>query len=297
MALVLGTNCGFVSSAPTVDPAEGSTVIVDWKQFSIKDTSPSGDYRITEIGWWCDSATKESNFEVGLYSDNSGEPDERLFVDTVNAKGTTAGWKTASVNWTLDSSTTYWIAIQLDNTSTATRTNIGAASSGEYRDRNIRSDLSDPWGTSGTDLDRLGAIYAVYEEGEAADYTAKPAAFELTATLKAPTIITSYTATPTVLALNLSLKNPTYIEGASYTAIITALPLSLNLNNVIAGETGIGSASINVGTGTTSERVMDGTYPKTKGLIGGFTSQTGNITNLIYKIKSNVSKKQKRGIL
>ena len=167
MALVLGTNCGFVSSAPTVDPAEGSTIIVDWRQFSTKDTSPSGDYRITEIGWWCDSATKEANFEVGLYSDNSGEPDERLFVDTVNAKGTTAGWKTASVNWTLDSSTTYWIAIQLDNTSTTTRTNVGAVSSGEYRDRNIRSDLSDPWGTSGTDLDRLGAIYAVYEEGEA----------------------------------------------------------------------------------------------------------------------------------
>jgi len=116
----VGTNAGFVTVAPTSDP-EGTTFgIVNGLAFVFKDTSPSNSIKITEIGWWCDNAVDEANFEVGLYSaDGVVVPNEagtRLFVDTTNAKGTDAGWKTVAVDWDIDSNTDYWLGFQSDGT-------------------------------------------------------------------------------------------------------------------------------------------------------------------------------------
>ena len=266
----------------------------------LKGASPASNGTATSITAFIAifSGTPTGKVKAALYD----EADDSLVAQTAEKDVTYSEsftWETFTFSEGVDvySAKSYYIVVFNDTVANNPRLAV-TTTAGSYKRVNHNGltypTFSDPIVPDVSD--GSGSIYCTYTPPEI-DHTAKPAAFELTATLKAPTIITSYTATPTVLALNLSLKNPTYIEGASYTAIITALPLSLNLNNVIAGETGIGSASINVGTGTTSERVMDGTYPKTKGLIGGFTSQTGNITNLIYKIKSNVSKKQKRGIL
>ena len=266
----------------------------------LKGVSPASNGTATSITAFIAiySGTPTGKVKAALYD----EADDSLVAQTAEKDVTYSEsftWETFTFSEGVDvySAKSYYIVVFNDTVANNPRLAV-TTTAGSYKRINHNgltyptfSDPIVPVVNNGS-----GSIYCTYTPPEI-DHTAKPAAFELTATLKAPTIITSYTATPTVLALNLSLKNPTYIEGASYTAIITALPLSLNLNNVIAGETGIGSASINVGTGTTSERVMDGTYPKTKGLIGGFTSQKGNIPNLIYKIKSNVSKKQKRGIL
>jgi len=266
----------------------------------IKGASPASNGTATSITAFIaiSSGTPTGKVKAALYD----EADDSLVAQTAEKDVTYSEsftWETFTFSEGVDvySAKSYYIVVFNDTVASNPRLAITTtAGSYERVNQNGLTYPTFPDPIVPVVNDGSGSIYCTYTPPEV-DHTAKPAAFELTATLKAPTIITSYTATPTVLALNLSLKNPTYIEGASYTAIITALPLSLNLNNVIAGETGIGSASINVGTGTTSERVMDGTYPKTKGLIGGFTSQKGNIPNLIYKIKSNVSKKQKRGIL
>ena len=167
MALTLGTNCGFVSTAPTADPA-GSNSIIDGQGIALRDTSPSTAIRIVEVGWWCDTASEAANFEVGLYAaDGAIVPNEagtRLFVEAINAKGTTAGWKVVSgLNWTISSSTTYWIAIQCDAVDTTTNDNQNV-SGGSGFDKQLLSNLPNPWG-SGTidDTDGIAAVYAVWE--------------------------------------------------------------------------------------------------------------------------------------
>ena len=51
MAVVLGTSSGFVTVAPTADPA-GTDVIIDGASVVTKDTSPATAVKITEIGWY-----------------------------------------------------------------------------------------------------------------------------------------------------------------------------------------------------------------------------------------------------
>ena len=162
MALVLGTNCGFVASAPEADPATGLVITCDTAAQAIKHTTPAGVTTITEIGWWCYDATQESNFEVGLYSHDAGndKPDERLYVDNTNAKGTAgACWKTVAVNWAVSPSTIYWIAFQLDDTATTTRTYYTGGGRISWL---VSPTLANPWGAS-TQQTYLYAIYALYE--------------------------------------------------------------------------------------------------------------------------------------
>ena len=64
MALVKGTNCGFVTVAPTTDPTGGGATTIDQTSQALKDTSPVGATVITEIGWWCNNATEESNDNI-----------------------------------------------------------------------------------------------------------------------------------------------------------------------------------------------------------------------------------------
>jgi len=167
MALVEGTNCGFVTVAPVDDPAGDTAVGIDSYGDVSKFTSPATAVKITEIGWWCDNATEESNFEVGLYAADGavvpGEAGTRLYVDNTNAKGTSAGWKKVTVNWDISPSTAYWFAVQLDNT--ATTTNIDIALSGFYGvDWRTASSLPTPFGGEALgDADGAYAIYAVWE--------------------------------------------------------------------------------------------------------------------------------------
>ena len=65
MALVIGTNCGFVTEAPVADP-EGSDVRIDILSRAQKHVAPAGATKITEIGWYCGRATEEENFEVAF---------------------------------------------------------------------------------------------------------------------------------------------------------------------------------------------------------------------------------------
>lgn len=163
MALTEGTNCGFVTSAPSADPVE-SNAIVDGTSVSGKFTAPA-DGTITEIGWWCDTASEECNFEVGLYSHDSGDdsPDARLQVDATNAKGTGAGWKVCSgLSWAITNATIYWLAVQVDAVATATNINYAVAT-GRRANRASQTALTDPFPADATLTDsRLVGIYALY---------------------------------------------------------------------------------------------------------------------------------------
>lgn len=164
MALTLGTNCGFVLTAPSADPA-GANTGFDNGAWATKHVAPQGATRIVEVGWYCDNATEAADWEGGLYSDAAaGEPEARLQVSATQAKGTGSGWKTATgLVWTgVIPGTTYWVAVQLDNTATTTNGNSDTANGSGYA-AVAGAALPADWGTSvATDADGMVGIYAVY---------------------------------------------------------------------------------------------------------------------------------------
>ena len=167
-ALVLGTNCGFVTTAPTDDPGGVANNVFDGYYTACKHTSPANVIKIIEIGWWCDTATEASNFEVGVYDDNQGTtgPGSLLSgVSRTNAKGTDAGWKVRTgLNITITAETVYWLAVQLDNTATTTYADSAyVAGSQGYRETASTLPSSE---TSNQNTGSTGwAIYAVWEAG------------------------------------------------------------------------------------------------------------------------------------
>jgi hypothetical protein len=168
MALALGTNSGFVTVAPTADPAGGGTTTIDAIARVLRHTSPSTAAKITEIGWWCNEATEEANFEVGLYAADGGvvpgEAGTLLFVSATNAKGTTGGvWKTVTVDWTISPSTVYWIGVQLDNTATSTTMDVASVGGDGYDSKTSQTTLTDPFGGGAiVDTDGMLSIYALW---------------------------------------------------------------------------------------------------------------------------------------
>lgn len=165
MALVKGTNCGFVTAAPTGDPAESASTVDNAAQ-ALKDTAPVGAEKVTEIGWYCGNATQEANFEVGIYEHNAGDdnPEALVAKEATNAKGTGIGWKKAtSLNIAITAGQVYWLAVQLDNTATATMLDSKVDGGQKIDVKGSQVTLTDPWGVSGATYGQLISVYAVYE--------------------------------------------------------------------------------------------------------------------------------------
>ncbi len=174
-AVALGTNAGFVASAPVADP-DGSNAIRDSQAVAQKHTTPAGATTITEVGWWCDTATEAANFEVGIYDHNSTSdaPFTLLYSEKTNAKGTDAGWKVRSgLNWSISGSTIYWIAFQLDGTATSTNTNFTATGSTRSSRDSGASTLDDPtWNPAHVEsATNTFAVYAVYTTADGTNIT------------------------------------------------------------------------------------------------------------------------------
>ena len=173
MALALGTNSGFVSTAPTSDPG-GLGQFWDNYAHVTKDTSPSTAGKITEIGWYSRDISEEANFEVGLYAADGayvpGEAGTLIHSSRTHAKGTTAGWKTATVNWTISPDTAYWLGVQVDDTTTAT-IGISSLTDGSGFDRRSgQTTLPEPFGGATiSDTDGMEAIYAVWTTSDSAN--------------------------------------------------------------------------------------------------------------------------------
>jgi hypothetical protein len=168
MALVLGTNCGFVLVAPVDDPG-GTMGTIDTYAYGFKVTSPTGAIKIIEIGWWCDGATQAANFDVGIYSHDAtnNRPNTLIGSALNNAKGTTVGWKKViGLNIVITPGTIYWIGVQLDDTATATRTDYTNLTGQKFDWKSAQTSLPSTWGTStGTSAGLLG-FYVVYEAEE-----------------------------------------------------------------------------------------------------------------------------------
>lgn len=164
MALVKGTNCGFVTAAPHADPY-GDDYVCDAVAVAFKDTAPEGAVKVVEIGWYCDNATEESNFEVAIYDHNTDDNNPEAVVgwDQTNAKGTGSGWKRCTgLDIAITAGSTYWLAMQLDNVDTPTNINL-AADAGEKVDVDgAVAALKDPWGVSDASYGQLASIYAIY---------------------------------------------------------------------------------------------------------------------------------------
>lgn len=160
MAVVLGTNSGFVTVAPTADPA-GTGATIDGNAVATKDTSPADAVKITEIGWYRASGTNTANWEIALYSDLAGVPVSRLAVDATNSTNAN-GWLTVAVDWTIAGSTAYWLALQMDAHSGSSSVD-SAAAGGAGSDLFAASTLADPYaGGAVADADGMYAIYALW---------------------------------------------------------------------------------------------------------------------------------------
>ena len=113
MALTLGVNSGFVTTAPVSAPTAAGAPTIDGSSMVTKDTTSSTPMRITSIGWYRSAGTNGANFQIGLYSDSAGVADALLSVDATNSS-TSTGWITVAVNWSISPSTPYWLALQMD---------------------------------------------------------------------------------------------------------------------------------------------------------------------------------------
>lgn len=165
MAITKGTNAGFVSAAPSADPDGTGGVI---KVRANKDTSPTGSYKVTEIGWYQSLATCESEaYEMAIYSHDAvnDKPNAAIgSISTGQTTGTTAGWKKyTGLSISLTSATSYWIALGCAWTGTYPRMDYVTGYAGVRYATNAESTLSDPFGTcTGVDETYI-AIYALYE--------------------------------------------------------------------------------------------------------------------------------------
>jgi hypothetical protein len=160
MAIVLGTDAGFVSDQPGDPSGYNSDGRIDNNALAFKDTSPAGTYNVTTIGCYIYNACSDTNMQVGLYSHDgtNNRPNARLATSGDFQKGTDAGHKTASVSFSLDESTSYWIAAQSDRPE-AVYIVFSDGNNTHYKES--QTELPESWGEDGN-FNRLYSLYAIY---------------------------------------------------------------------------------------------------------------------------------------
>lgn len=168
MAIAIGTNAGFVTEAPVADPAATSYGIND-KAFATYDTSPATATKVTEIGWWKGGGEDTENYEVAIYSHDAGNDTPNVIIgsDLTNAlSGSQLEWeRVVGLNIVIDSSTPYWMAVQVDDTIDGTISDYEAAAGSRmsYSGTGITT-LPSPWDQGYSELGNFAfAIYAVWE--------------------------------------------------------------------------------------------------------------------------------------
>lgn len=165
MAITIGTNSGICSSAPADDPAATNDTQDD--RCAAQRIEPDSAGTITEIGWYCDNATEEANWEAGVYDHDGVNSRPGNLLDgaaLTNAKGTGSGWKRATgLSIDIPSAGSYWIAIQLDNTATTTNSNRGSVSGYTFRYKTGSPlTLPDPWGADSNLSNVASALYCLF---------------------------------------------------------------------------------------------------------------------------------------
>lgn len=167
MAVIEGINSGFVTETPSGDPG-GPNSTVDDRASGSKHVAPANAIKITEMGWWHAYGTG-TDYQLGLYSHDAGNnrPNALLYSsgDTAIVGGVGTWEVITGLNIEITGGTTYWLAIQMDNVA-VTQIDSGAAGSGKWDWKDGQTDLPSPWGTTDSTLNRIAAIYVVYEAAE-----------------------------------------------------------------------------------------------------------------------------------
>ena len=119
MALVEGTNCGFVAAAPVADPGETAFPSNTGFACTSRFTPPAGNNIVTELGWWQHGdAHVAANFNMGIYADGgSGDPGSLIATQNSGSETTenTPEWCVYSgLNITILPSTVYNLAFAVD---------------------------------------------------------------------------------------------------------------------------------------------------------------------------------------
>ncbi|MFH1895449.1 MAG: MopE-related protein, partial [archaeon] len=162
--LVEGTNYGFVTIAPTADPDGAGESAINSRMRAFKIVAPE-DATITEMGFYVNAVSEETNCQLGIYSHDAinDRAATRLAYSGDFAKGITAGWKTATVDYEFTLGTTYWLAVQCDNTATATFMDITANSIGRSEYFTVQSSLAASYGAPSGFGTFEHSIYALYK--------------------------------------------------------------------------------------------------------------------------------------
>ena len=174
-ALVLGTNCGFVTVAPTVDPDGYSTATLSDYALALKDVAPETAIRVKEIGFWNQAESGASTVQVGIYTNDAPNSEPQALVGYVEvAKDTTVGWQSVIVDIAITEGVIYWIAVQCDFTDPTAFGDLGAADVGVARKGTGETELEADWGASNWKSGLYSyPFYAVWDwEAEAPSNTA-----------------------------------------------------------------------------------------------------------------------------
>jgi hypothetical protein len=159
MAVVIGTNAGFVLSRPSADP-EANVIDADSFTQAGEFTAPAGAVALTEIGFYVDNTPTAGNYRVGIYADSSGDPGDLLA--SAAAAAVAQGWNYAAVDCELTPATVYHLAVQLD-APYVINTEYADSAMADNAFRSGQSSLADPFGSPSFTFSRTPCIYGLYE--------------------------------------------------------------------------------------------------------------------------------------
>lgn len=164
--IAIGTNSGFVSVRPTDAITGGIENTFDDRAYATKDTSPAGTNAVSEVGFAVRNDTADATCEVGIYSHDAANnrPNALLATAASLSKGTVKGWKYAAYSLSIDESTTYWIAAQVDDTVTTTQTERSDTITGARKGHKLaQTALPSSWGAFDAVIDNQAMpFYALY---------------------------------------------------------------------------------------------------------------------------------------
>jgi len=275
MALTLGTNCGFVTTAPTSDPA-ASAYGIDNYVHAMKVTSPAGSNNLTEIGWWQSNGGNDAAaYECGIYSHDAVEDEPNAIVGSVSTgqsttASTTAWNKYTGLSQAITASTTYWLGVFVENVGGANRTDRTTGTGTRICTMAAAVELYTNWddGKSSSILDQTEAIFGKYEAAGGFTLTADSGTFTQTGTaadlLKGSLVgADSGTYSQTGTDASLLFNRKITADGGTYTQ--TGSDISFLYDRVIDIETGeylLTGSDVNFG-GARTISADSGTYTQT----------------------------------
>lgn len=145
-AVAINYDSGFIATTP-INTVNGSVVTMDTQAIAIIDTAPIGATSIIELGWWSNGVSEDAEAYLGVYALNVTNGKPGVLLNSTNlSKGTTAGWKKVNISLSITGGTSYWLAVQLDDTATNSRgTYTDGANNGQIKIS--QTNLPSSWGT------------------------------------------------------------------------------------------------------------------------------------------------------